>query len=275
MRTIFLQWVILLFAMFNGSSCKKENGTSNDPTDLPVEQVLLREMNTSRLPSPYYHFDYNIAGLPTFAAFASGLFMYDIVYNGNRVSEMQNKIAVRRDRLLYAYNNAGKVDTIRYADSNGIVYKKVYLNYDGQKLKKVVRERRTGNGAVLEKTMRFSYHEDGNLKEIKDQHHTLNGEIEATYIDLFEQYDNKVNPDGFSLLHNEFFEHLFILPGVQLQKNNPGKLTRTGDGVNYKIDYSYTYSDKNFPLTKTGEAVITKGSAAGQRFQTSSNFSYY
>jgi len=268
-------FAFLSVAIITGSSCKKENRTYIDPTEPPHQPVLLKEINVPNLPSPFYHFEYNVAGQLMYASFASGLLMYDVVYSGNKVVEMRNNVVVNKDKLQYSYNNAGMVDTIYYADSTGKRYKEVYLTYDGQKLIKVVRERKADNIFIIEKRIILEYNPDGNLRELTESRYSLNGQVENTYIDLFEEYDNKVNVDGFCLLHNEFFEHLFILPGVQLQKNNPGKVTRTGNGVNYKIEYSYTYNVRNFPLTKIGKAIISSGPGAGQIFQTNSNFSYY
>jgi hypothetical protein len=51
---------------------------------------------------------------------------------------------------------------------------------------------------------------------------------------------------------NAFFDHLVLLPGVQLQKNNPRKETLTGNTGNYTVNYTYTYNDKDLPLFKTG-----------------------
>ena len=62
---------------------------------------------------------------------------------------------------------------------------------------------------------------------------------------------------------------------MQLQKGNPARQTHTGDGVNFTVDYSYSYDDKNRPLTKHGEVTLLNGSDAGQKFQTNSLFSYY
>ena len=59
------------------------------------------------------------------------------------------------------------------------------------------------------------------------------------------------------------------------QKGNPARVTRTGDGLNYVVDYTYTYDDKKRPLAKTGDVTFTNGPTAGQKFQTLSVFSYY
>jgi len=123
--------------------------------------------------------------------------------------------------------------------------------------------------------MTFSYYPDGNLKELAYHYLPLVTQTEATYTDRFEQYDNNINADGFGLLHNEFFDHLILLPGVELQKNNPAKETRIGDGVNYSVDYRYSYNDKNAPLTKIGDLIITNGTDSGRHFQTHAVYSYY
>ncbi|HEX5655049.1 MAG TPA: hypothetical protein VFX58_18360, partial [Chitinophagaceae bacterium] len=101
------------------------------------------------------------------------------------------------------------------------------------------------------------------------------GQAESTLIDRYEHYDNKINTTGFSLLHDEFFDHLVFLPAVELQINNPGKVTRLGDGNHYTIDFAYTYNDRGAPLTRSGDFVYTSGPNSGQRFQLSSVYSYY
>ncbi|OSZ77628.1 hypothetical protein CAP36_14750 [Chitinophagaceae bacterium IBVUCB2] len=272
MRKFLFHCVLLSFTILIGSSCKKEKGVPTLPT---VPPILLKEINTPSLPSPYYRFEYNMAGKPIFASFASGLFSYNIIYTGERISEMQNNIIVNKDKLQYIYGSASRVDTILYADSTGFVYKRVCFSYEGQKLIKAERQRKTADCFIIEKTMTLFYYPDGNLRELKDHRHPVNGQVEYTAVDMFEQYDDKTNVDGFSLLHNDFFEHLFLLPGVKLQENNPGKLTRTGDGLNYSIGYSYFYNDNKLPLTKTGLATISSGPDAGKTFQTRSDFSYY
>src|SRR6185437_12506507 len=114
-----------------------------------------------------------------------------------------------------------------------------------------------------------------NLLQLVDHRPAVAGlQDETTSIDRFEQYDDGINVDGFSLIHNDFFDHLFLLPGVRLQKGNPGRETLTGDGENYRVDYVYTYDAAHRPLSKTGTLVITSGTNAGQTIQTQSLFTY-
>ena len=135
-------------------------------------------------------------------------------------------------------------------------------------------ERKENAGYALERTLAFVYRADGNLLEMTDHRLPLTGQAEAFYESRFEEYDTKLNVDGFSLVHDNN-DHLLLLPGVVLQKNNPSRLIFTGTGINYTLDYTYTYNDKNAPLTKLGDGVFTNGSAAGQRFQTNASYSYY
>jgi hypothetical protein len=264
-------WLLILLI-----ACKKEKQISSSPS--PIAQppvVLLKEITIPNLPSPYYHFEYDNTGKVSFASFASDFFRYDVFYAGGRISKMKNNILVNKDELQYFYNSAGKIEGINYTDSTGVVYARMDLFYQGDKLIKLDRVRRSGTGFVYEKSTTMSYYDDGNLMDLTVHYLPFNGQTEATFTSHFEQYDKKINVDGFSLIKgDEFFDHLFLLPGVQLQKNNPGKETRTGDGVNYTVNYTYTYNE-DFPINKKGNLVVTNGQNPGQIFETNSFFSYY
>jgi hypothetical protein len=259
------------------SACNGEPGTTTPTSPVPPEPaVLLRDIVISNLPSPYYHFEYDAAGRVAVASFASGLTNYEVVYDRGRISEMRNNIIVNRDRLAYIYDAAGRVSAILYADSTGVVYTRLSFTYDGQTLTGLERRRVVGGQFILDKTMSLSYYSDGNLREITEHRPSVDGaQDETTTVDRFEQYDDKLNVDGFSLIHDDFFDHLVLLPGVRLQKGNPARQTRTGDGLNFAIEYSYTYDGRNRPLTKTGNALLLNGTDAGRRIQLSSVFSYY
>lgn len=266
---LFFAALIFLF------SCKKEKTTNPHPPGPPPPAVKLKDVTLSNLPSPYYHFEYDSSGRVSFASFASEFERYNVFYSGGLINEMRNNILVNKDRLQYFYNSNGKVEAINYADSTGNVYTRIDLFYEGEKLVKLEREKKVPGGFVLDKRLLMSYDVNGNLVDINYLYPAVDGQSENNFTTHFEQYDNKINVDAFDLLHNDFFDHLFLLPGVQLQKNNPGKETRTGDGINYTVNYTYIYNNSGLPLTKNGQLTVTNGTNAGQVFQTSSAFTYY
>ena len=279
MRYRYLLFLVVTIVLF---SCKKEKEVIYPSTPLPpstprAPSLLLQDIVIDRLPSPYYHFEYDTAGKISFVSFASGLYMYDVIYNGDTIREMRNNALGNQDRLQYEYDSEGRVSAINYVNSTGTVSTKVHFAYAGQKLIKLERERKVGSGFTVDKTLSMSYYTDGNLMEIAFHNPAtqFSGQIEFNWAVRFEQYDDKINTDGFDLLHSDFLDHLVLLPGVQLQKNNPRKEIRTGDGDDYTVDYAYTYNDRNAPLTKTGEFIYASGPNAGQRFQTRSVFTYY
>jgi len=267
------KYLLLLIASAILFSCKKEKPPIDPPPPPPT--VLIKDVVLSHLPSPFYHFEYNAAGKATFISYASDLFRYDVIYDGDKISEMRNNIIVNKDRLQYFYDNAGRVNTVKYADSTGLVYAIINLTYDGPKLIKFEREKKLSGDFIVDKTITMSYHPDGNLLDLTIHRPAIVGQNESTIIDRYEQYDNKINAEGFSLLHDEFFDHFVFLPQVQLQKNNPGKQTHTGDGDNFKVDYTYIYNDRMAPLTRSGDFVYTSGPNTGQRFPLSSEYTYY
>lgn len=259
------------------SACTGDSTTAPMVPIPPGPAVLLRDVEIPNLPSPFYHFEYDAAGRVKTASFASGLRMYDVTYDGSgRIAEMSNNALGNRDRLDYSYDNAGRANAVRYVDPNGVVFTKLSFSYNGQKLTGIERQRLLNSAFVVDKTMSLSYHPDGNLSEITEHRPAVAGQQdETTTVDRFELYDDKINVDGFGLLHTEFFDHLVLLPGVQLQKGNPGREIRTGDGINFTVDYTYTYDDRNRPLIKSGDVRLSNGPDAGQRVQTRSAFSYF
>ena len=266
--------MILMLTVF--LSCKKEIVTPPPPPADPTPPVLLKNVEIPHLPAPYYHFEYDASGKAKFVSFASDFTRYDIFYDGDRIVEMRNNILVNKDRLQYHYDNQGKVSFIEYADSTGVVFSKSTFTYNGPQLVKAERYYKDQSEFIVERTMTMIYNAEGNLKELTDHRPATNqGQIESTATWMFEQYDDKINVDGFSLLHPDFFEHLFLLPGIKLQINNPRKETLTGDGLHLKIEHNYTYNEKNLPVIKSSNITITNGSDSGRVIHDNTTFSYY
>jgi hypothetical protein len=274
MKATFLRLLpIVLFIC----SCKKDPKEPATPPEPPVDKpaVKLKEMNVRNLPTPYYHFDYNNTGFITHVSFGSGMGIYDVIYDGTRILRMENKNEPNLDILEYEYTN-GRLSTINIKNVNGVSYRRVVLTVNtSQQLQKLEWDVLQNNGRfVHDWFQQFSYYADGNLKEVTEHFYPVNNQLEYTTTRKFEQYDDKVNSDAFSLLNPYQNQHLILLPAFTLQKNNPRRLIHTGDGVNYEVDYSYTYDAANRPLVKTGQVMFTSGSDIGKQIETQSTYSY-
>lgn len=265
------------FALFLTAAlvaCGGDSGVTTPPP--PQPQVLLKEINVPNLPAPFYHFNYDAAGVITSASFAAGFRVYTMVYDGGRLSEMRNDAVGNLDRVQYLYDDAGRVSGVNYVDANDVVFTHVSLTYDGPRLTGLQRERLFNGEFVVNKTMTFLYYPDGNLLEVAEHFPAIEGlQAESATTDLFDRYDSGINVDAFGLIHDEFFDNWILLPGVRLQNGNPARVTHLGDGDNFTVDYTYTYDDNNRPLLKTGDLLFTTGQDAGQHFQIQSAFSYY
>ena len=271
------RYALLVMVLAAAAACTGYEGPVDPaPPVPPGPTVFLKDIVIDHLPSPFYHFEYDTDGRVSAASFASGLRVYDVTYDRGRIKEMRNNVIVNHDELIYVYDDAGRVSGIRYRDPTGVTFTLVIFSYDGEKLIGVERDQRVDGGFIIDKTMSLSYDADGNLVTITEHRPAIDGQqTETTTIDRFENYDAKINVDGFSLIHDDFFDHLVLLPGVQLQKGNPRRVTRTGDGLTFTVDYTYTYDDSNRPLTKTGDVRIANGPDAGRHVPTSSVFTYY
>jgi hypothetical protein len=267
---------VVIALLFGCGESTTGPGNGGGGGQVPPAAVLLRDLIIPNLPSPYYHFDYDATGRVTAASFASGFTMYEVIYQGDRISQLRNNTLGNQDRLEYAYDGAGRVTGIDYVHPNDSVFTRLTLSYEGGKLARLERRRQTGGSFVVDKATTFSYYPDGNLEELTEHRPAIDGfQPEATTLDRFEQYDDGINVDGFSLLHDDFFDHLVLLPGVLLQKGNPARVTHTGDGTNYVVDNVYQYDDQGRPLSATGDLVLLNGPDTGRHFQTQSSFTYY
>ena len=270
--------MIAMIAVATQLSCSsyKDVTAPPPPPPPPPGGVLLKDIVIPNLPSPYYHFEYDGERKVSSASFASGLTTYAVSYTGNRIAEMTNNTSVNHDRLVYVYDGAGRVVSIRETDPSGVVFTALFFTYTGDKLTGLERDRRVTGGFIIDKTMSFSYSADGNLLELTDHRPAIEGfQPETTVTDRFEEYDNGINVDSFSLIHDDFFDHLVLLPGVQLQKSNPHRVTRSGASDDFTLDYTWSYDARNRPLTSGGDLVFTTGPHAGEHFQVGSSFSYY
>jgi hypothetical protein len=263
----------LLFA------CRKQHTTNPPapPPQGPVKKVLLKDITIPNVPSPFYHFEYNTDSMVTKADFSSGFTMYDVLYSGNKIMEMRNNIFVNHDTLRYSYVD-DQISMITFINDANEIYRHAAFTYDGNQVKQIEWDRKVGAaGFLIDRRLTFTYYPDGNVKTIVENRPSINGSAELNSTRLFEQYDDKVNVDDFSLIHDGIHDHLFLLQGFRLQKNNPRKETYLGGVglISYTVDYTYSYNSDNTPSIKTGDLLFTVGADAGHRFQTHTAYTYY
>jgi len=274
--------VIILACAF--SNCKKDKYASPIPPSGPTnpqngplssDKPLLKDIVAPHLPSPYYHFEYDTAGVMIKAAFASDFFMYDLVYDQGRLSEVQNNTFVNKDKMKYIYDSDGRIAAVNYAHEDKRVFRRCFLTFNADQLQKIEWELWDSIHFVPERTLTFTYQQDGNITEMKDQRFAVGNQTSAVTTDRYEGYDDKINKDGFDIIKPDFFDHILLLPRVTFQKNNPRKITHTGDGVNYTVNYSYTYNNNNVPTNRTGDFVYTNGNEEGKHYVVGENYTYY
>jgi hypothetical protein len=277
MKAGHLSWAVIVAMIM--ISCTKDNQNEDTNIDPPLvikKKVLLKDIVMPHLPSPYYHFEYNPDSLVTKVDFASGYTIYDVLYSGERVSEMRNNIIINHDTLRYSYDNGGKVASVEFINQNNVLYRHVRFTYSSQSVEKIEWDHKEGNSFVIDRTLDFSYHTDGNLKEMHEHRPSAQGSPETDYSIHYDQYDDKVNVDDYTLIHDGIHDHFLVLPNLNLQKNNPKKEWSTGNVEStYAVDYTYSYNNDNTPAVKSGDFVWTSGSQAGQRTPIYTYYSYY
>jgi hypothetical protein len=271
MKIIYALSIALLFI---STSCKKDK--PDQPAGPPAPLTgKLKDMTERNLPSPAYHFEYDDAGAISKASIYSGLVSYNIRYDGKKILRMES--TTNRDTLQYEYFDGG-LTVILVKDMNGVIYRRCLVTFStssGQ-LQNLEWQVREGNvGYAIERTHKFSYSPGGNVSEIITHMYPVGSQQEATYSDKFDDYDDKVNTDGFSLLHPFQLEHLILLPEFKLQLNNPRLEIRTGDGANFQVNYTYTYDASGRPLVKTGDFLWTNGTDNGKHVAIQTTYSYY
>jgi hypothetical protein len=189
---------------------------------------------------------------------------------------MQNN-TVNMDVLQYYYFN-GDVVTIDITNRNGLNYRRAHLTYNpSHQLLRIDWELKLADASDFtpEQTLLFSYYPDGNLEELVTHYRAVGPQTDVQFTDRFENYDKGTNVDAFSLLQPDQNHHLYLLPGIKIQLNNPRRNIRTGDGVNYDVSYTYIYDAASRPLVRNGDLLWLSGDDRGKHFQVQTTFSYY
>src|SRR4051812_46955168 len=159
------------------------------PVDPAPKAVQLKDVVLSSLPSPLYHFDYDVNGRISGISYASELASYDVIYAADRVSEIRSHARANPDRLQYEYDDAGRVAAVKYANDNG-VFAVTFLTYDGPRLATLEHDRRVTGGFIIDKKMTMYYDGAGNLRDLITQRPAIDDlQTESTTFDQFEDYD--------------------------------------------------------------------------------------
>jgi hypothetical protein len=272
-RLMKVKYLLPVIALVTMISCKKE---TSDPVTPPSGSLKLKDITIRNLPSPYYHFEYDGSGKIDLLNYQSGLRIFDVKYDGKKIISMENTVdPLNKVQLEYVYIN-GELIAIKVKDPNGKVLENCIISYNSShQLQEIEWDVSDGNtGFLIEQTLTYSYWPDGNVMEVTTHNYPVATQTEASYVDLYENYDDHVNADGFSLANNSSHEPI-LLVGAKIQLNNSQRLVHAGDGINYEINYTYTYDSKGRPTIKTGDVKLTNGPNAGQHFETQSTFSYY
>ena len=274
----------LAFAALILVSCKKNTAPSTPPPT-PVQPapstpaVLIKDISTTSLPSPFYHFEYNSDSLPSTVNFASGFSVYDVLYTAGKIAEMRNNTLENHDTLRYFYDPTGKLSTIKFIDQTNVTFRQVGFRYNGDRVTEIDWTNLFNAEGFLNRIVKFEYYADGNLKTmIEDITDPAGISPESTDTTRFEQYDAGINVEDFSLIHIPFNDHLFLLQGFRLQKNNPAKVTFTQpSGVNnYTVNYTYTYNNDNTPSKNEADILLTgTGPGTGTHTHAATTYTYY
>jgi hypothetical protein len=263
-------------------SCRKDkqyqpNPVFPNPGNKTFIDLKLKEINIRSLPSPYYHFDYSDATHISSYNFSSGLMIYDMQYSGTKLSSMKNTTFMgNRDNVEYKYTGDA-LTTVNVTSEAGVLYRRGTFSYNASgQLVKLEWEVKNGSQPLeKEHSFELSYYTDGNVKEVTQHFFPVGPQTDMTYKDTYENYDDKLNVDGFSIIHISQFKHPVLMTNALLQVNNAKKVTHTGDGINYKVDYTYTYDPMGRPLIKNGDLVMTNGADAGKHFDLQTTYSYH
>ena len=271
MKKQLLMWSMIIAGI--AIACHKES--SNQPAPPGTTSLKLKDINARNLPPPSIILNMMTAEKLRLCDYSSGLRTYDVDYNGNHIESMENIADLSHCRLEYEYSN-GDLLAVRVKDKDGVTLRHCIFSFSSShQLQQMDWDVADGNvGFYLEQTLTFSYYADGNVMDIVTHNYPVGPQAEATYTDRFENYDDHANADGFTLLHTTGHE-LVLIPGLKFQVNNPRRNIHTGDGINFEINYSYTYDSKGRPTVKTGDVNFTNGANTGQHFESQSTFSYY
>lgn len=271
MKRIVTALLVLVLA-----SCGKDEPTI--PVPVPADtlsdarNILLKEVNELKLPSPFFKFVYDEDRFVTEASFASSLDVYKMEYENKRVKKVSNTKNGRYMLYNYINGNVTSIDEFGLANQKLVSYEFLY-NASGKLVQVNWKLFAENAGGEIYKQHKLSYHADGNLAKLETWVNEP-APLHLSSTQTFDEYDSSINVDDFYLM-KDFFDSYLFLPQVKLQINNPTKHTISSDFTTFKIDYLYELNSNKLPLKKVGLMTQIRGTEIGKTFKTQSTFSYY
>jgi hypothetical protein len=273
-----LTLIISICTLFH--ACKKDTDQPNPPKhDPPYEyytrNVKVKDVNIERLPSPFFHFEYDPFGLAKRIDFASGFYVYDLKYDDRKLLKMTN--IINNNTLEYTWT-ADKVTDIRERRTSGVQLWHYVFMYNADNQVREIRWYQMGpnaNDSLLARKVVLAYGSDGNLSRYDDYRNSSGtpGPVEWSHAEEFSNFDDGVNVDDIGIM-KDFFDHVLFLPNIRFQVNNPQNVRYTSVQNDYDISYDWTYNNK-LPVSKRTTFLQTRGTDAGRTIVGSTNYSYY
>ena len=273
MKKYFIPLVALVLT--TAISCKKDRDNPEPPKPSveldDARTVLLKDLVAERLPSPFYHFEYDSKNYVTEVDYASGLAVYRIAYENRRITEMLN---IRNgNSIIYDYKNNQVSEITEYMKSGERRFRFKFSYNNNSQLTEVLwyEFSKNNNGDLFKKSV-LEYHPDGNLASI-DHYTNSTGQFVRSKRDEFSNFDGKTNVNDFFLLQ-EFFDTFLFLPQVKLLKSNPLTQKIFTQDTDYDISYTYQF-DNNLPVRRVGSMKQTRGTKEGETIEIIDRYSYY
>lgn len=246
--------------------CRRQTVDETNLSD--AQRIRLKEISVQGLAASYVKCTYDERGFVTDMGYESGNFQYKIEYRDSRISRMVNSAFAENDTLLYFYTgkNVSRIDWI--VPGNG-KKQELALYYDNKNRLVQLNFRKTSFNNIFKK-MLFFYNSDNNMIRCEIYYDLGNGLFKTnTY--LFEQFDDKQNVFSSDLL-KEY--HLYFLPQVKLQQNNPLSSRLLGINNDFVSWNNFQYNN-NIPVIKTTIMKQTRGAGVGVIRTGTTFYKYY
>jgi hypothetical protein len=258
MKKAAASYLLLVIAMVT-VSCRKTPGVQPAPVPVPAINKLAKvEYNGGDYDSIFYNSDLQVIRIKMHTNVVTPFdAVYTFAYGATKkLTRIADNMGEHYD---YVYIN-GVLTGVNHYTGNTKTDFRIY-DYTNGKLTAVEAYSQIGfnlPGYELISEWELDYYADGNLKTETIYSYTLQPRAKyKQFTTTYTGYDAKINATG---MLNRFI----YLSQVEIQKNNPGKMTRRDEvnGTEIQYDFAYTYNDFSNPLTQlmtgTGANIAAK-----------------